>query len=125
MALADLLGPYGEGYCGSCQFIVGLDPKGRLERHYRGRHLDHLGYGAACKGSGRAPWKRTPYACRRNIFRFKAPKVTCPGCGVPTVVIHHTLSGDRLKHHWPDGAEVRWCTGSNQLVVGGRVMMPA
>lgn len=126
MASADLLSPHGEGYCGRCQFVVGLDPKGRLERHYRGRHLDHRGYGTACKGSGRRPWKRTPYACRRNVFRFRAPLVTCPACGVPTVIIHSTLSGDRLKHHWPPAlpAKLAWCTGSNQLVVAGRVSVP-
>lgn len=122
----DLLSPYGEGYCGRCQFIVGLDQDGDLEAHWRGRHLDHRGVGSLCPGSFRPPWKRTPYSCRKNAFGFEAPKTQCPVCGLPTAIVHSMIAGDRLKRHWPPSlpAKLIWCTGSNQLVVGGRVVLP-
>lgn len=74
-----ILGPYGEGYCRHCHFVVALWRDGTLIHHTRGPG----GYGtppAECKGSGRRPAKRTPVTSRKAAFRLKAHQGQCPVC---------------------------------------------
>lgn len=73
-----ILGPYGEGYCTACRFIVGLDEKGRLERH--GRMVAGSNTRTLCKGSNRKPPRRLPYASRLSVFRVNAKPGKCPVC---------------------------------------------
>ena len=74
-----ILGPYGEGYCTACRFIVGLDARGRMDVHCRGELLTSVPR-KPCRGSGRRPAKRTPYASRKSRFRIRVSLGTCPSC---------------------------------------------
>lgn len=94
------LGPHGEGYCPVCRFVVGLDPRGRLERHTRtmGAYLT----AGPCKGGDRAPAKRTPFASRKSAFRVTSNKPKCPQCGAGVNLLmsgryeYHTVESDRF-----------------------------
>lgn len=97
------LGPYGEGYCRVCRFVVGLTADHLLEEHWRGKYAN-LGDGKACKGSYTRPPKVTPYASRKSAFRATATKVICPVCRREVVVMAdgrlnvHTVSYHRLAY---------------------------
>lgn len=87
-----ILGPYGEGYCTTCRFVVGLNELGLLLVHSRGS------YGlnpTPCKGSGRRPPKGTPYASRLSAFRAAPRKVDCPLCSRKVIV----LADGRIQGH--------------------------
>lgn len=115
MATSDLLSPFGEGYCGRCAFVVGLDPTGMLSHHSRGRYDQFDGPGTRCPGGGRPAWKRTPYYSAKARFSATGGKALCTACkrGVPVTV--STTHGVRLKWHTTlDG--FKDCPGSNQLV---------
>jgi hypothetical protein len=112
MASADLLSPYGEGYCGRCAFVVGLDERGRLQTHARGVH--DAGLATECPGGGRRPWKVQPYNSPKAAFRVLGKKADCPACGRKILVRVSVVSGSRLRWHTNIG--FRDCPGTNQLV---------
>jgi hypothetical protein len=113
---ADLLSEYGEGYCGACRFIVGLDPGGRLNVHQRGVH--DVGTPLPCPGGGRHPTKRVPYHSRKAAFRTEGQKAACPACGVSVGVRHGVIAGDRLRWHLTLNRTAD-CKGTNALVKEG------
>lgn len=103
------LSPYGEGYCRTCQFIVGLDERGRLEKHWRGRTgVCYEPDPPACSGGGKRPGRRVPYWTVRGRFYYDPWRAQCPACNQETKVlpiagglywgIHHTPSG--VKCHF-------------------------
>jgi hypothetical protein len=73
-----ILGPYGEGYCKHCRFVLGLDEYGLINNHVRG--IGSYGQTQPCKGSGTRPPKQTPYASRSAAFKQVSQKVACPKC---------------------------------------------
>ncbi len=93
MATETILGPYGEGYCETCRFTVGLDRTGRLSTHSRGIHL--RGGAVDCVGSGTEPPAETPYSVADAEFRVNARYAACHICSrrVPT------LANRRLTVH--------------------------
>lgn len=70
---ATILSPYGEGYCRTCRFIIGLGPEGRLDKHDR--------YGKSCTGSFAKPPKLIPYRSRKSAFTTVPVKRKCSRCG--------------------------------------------
>lgn len=98
------LSPYGEGYCRHCRFIIGLTPKGLIERHQRGTSL---GDSADCKGSCTQPPKITPYASRKAAFKTVARKARCHECGREVLV----MSDGRLVVHNSSAVARVLCAG--------------
>lgn len=83
-----VLSPYGEGYCRTCQFIVGLDERGRLETHWRGRTVNRWEADPdACAGTGRRPGRRVPYWTVKGQFRYDPWRAHCPACGAEARVL--------------------------------------
>lgn len=87
-----ILGPYGEGYCPVCRFVVGLTPRGLLEGHYRGTMNEYQTSSARCKGSDRRPAKKIPYASRKSAFRVRVAMDTCTECGLRVEVVDGALA---------------------------------
>lgn len=104
-----ILSPHGEGYCRYCRFVVGLGADGLMDQHYynRGQVADAT---KPCKGSLRIPPKVTPYASKLAMFKVTAQKITCPGCGKPTVVGWH----DMIAQHEVPGWSREMCKASFQ-----------
>src|SRR3546814_4169283 len=96
-----ILGPYGEGYCRTCRFVIGLDEQGLLNAHRRG--IASYGQASDCAGSGKAPPRLTPYASRAVAFKSAPRRVTCPDCGqqvalMPAGGTRLTLAGHLLPY---------------------------
>lgn len=105
-----ILGPYGEGYCRFCCFVVGLGPDGRLDNHRRGQ----IPGAALCDGSGVIPPKATPYASRKAMFRVTSDKVDCPGCAQKVPLAHYPSGTQYMRHLMPDMEGL--CPYANRLV---------
>lgn len=99
------LGPYGEGYCRVCHFVIALDERGRLEHHSRGAVIAST---TLCKGGRRKPPKLTPLESYKARFRSIAPVATCPFCMNSVMV----LVDGRLAPHKGTLRAVDNCKGS-------------
>lgn len=111
-----ILSPYGEGYCRTCRFVIGLDHTGRLDQHTRANNTTWGDGPTNCKGSGAPPPKLTPYASEKNRFKTVPRLVDCHICG-REVKLTHVGGGDRLPFHLPLVVQLpptgRNCLGSN------------
>ena len=88
-----ILSEYGEGYCTRCRFVIGLDARGRLCFHSRGKGLDTYNpEGGRCDGTGRPPAKVTPYSSRKSAFRIRVSMDTCNDCGRRVEVVDGALA---------------------------------
>lgn len=96
-----ILSEHGEGYCGVCRFVEGLDFRGRMYRHRRGADLGSQITFEYCKGSGRKPWKRTPYASRKSMFRMIAVGL-CPKCGQQERLMRFAADAPTIARHNSD-----------------------
>lgn len=106
------LGPYGEGYCPKCRFVVGLTDAGRLEKHWRMVFPDREPISRdACKGSYTRPPKVTPYASRKAAFKVTIPGVYCPVCGRRTRVLRDgRMNGHVINPGSPIDCPASWKT---------------
>lgn len=109
------LGPYGEGYCRVCAFVVGLDRYGLLEGHTRGTSNIYTGERNLCPGSIRPPAKVTPYSSRKAAFRITPTTDWCPECGQYITTARH-LGGRVYTQHLRLRDQVR-CKRSGEPVV--------
>ena len=95
---ATILGPYGEGYCRWCQFVIGLTELGVLNEHRRGVRSGRIV--DPCEGSHTVPPKLTPYASKKARFTCTGPVAYCPDC-LQTVSYHAFESGTKVfMRHW-------------------------
>lgn len=96
------LSPHGEGYCTVCRFIVGLDADGVISFHER-PDPDASGYHTpartCCRGTGKVPPKRTPYASEKNRFYTRPAKLECPRCRQEVKVNTFTSGKYYVKHN--------------------------
>ena len=101
------LGPYGEGYCRVCHFILALTADGLIERHSRGSQISPR----ECKGSWRKAPKLTPMTSKLAAFKTKAELVECTKCRrfVPT------MSDGRLNGHTTALNTSTFCKGGYNL----------
>lgn len=107
---ATILSEFGEGYCRTCRFVVGLTEDGLIADHVRGQVMNWENDRRLCKGSGGRPPKVTPYSSTKARFRVTAEKVVCPVClrEVP-------LNGDRvISRHTAAMIAREVCKGSYQ-----------
>lgn len=113
-----ILGPFGEGYCRVCRFVIGLDEYGLLDPHTRG---GHGGLAARpCKGSSRTPPKLTPYSSRLSAFRASPRKLDCPVCGQNVVV----LADGRISGHTIPRSISTSCKGGWHTVESAYALRP-
>lgn len=110
------LSPYGEGYCGACQFVVGLGPDGRLEEHGRMANI-WSGSRDRCKGSGRKAPVRIPETSRKAAFRTRVRTAHCGQCQNQAEVLN-TPDGTSVLavHRIPWATVFERCPGSGQAV---------
>lgn len=97
------LGPYGEGYCRVCHFIIGLTANGLIERHTRGGQFAPT----ECKGSFKKAPKLIPTTSKLAAFKTKAGLVLCPVCA-QTVPL---LADGRMNGHVVAAGPPKHCKG--------------
>ena len=110
------LGPYGEGYCRVCHFIVPLGYDGQLAPHFKG-HSSDFALTGACEGAGTRPPKLTPNRSRLAAFTCTPPYAVCTFCGERVVVTAVKVYG---RHFSGPGGADGVCTGSGRPVVAAR-----
>lgn len=97
------LGPYGEGYCRVCHFIIGLTANGLIERHTRGGQFAPT----ECKGGFKKAPKLIPTTSKLAAFKTKAGLVLCPVCTQMVPL----LADGRMNGHVVAAGPPTYCKG--------------